>query len=58
MPSSTNQVAPKKLEDETSSSWPPNVSQKTSAARRHFAPLPIEKAIAAFSIAIGPIDRG
>jgi hypothetical protein len=46
MPSSTNQVVPEELtNDDTSKDWRPNVSQKTSAARSHFAPLTAEEKI-------------
>jgi hypothetical protein len=43
--SSTNQVAPEELTKDTSRHWRPNVSQKTSAARSHFAPLTLEEKI-------------
>jgi hypothetical protein len=45
MPSSTNQAVPEVLTNDTSRDWRPNVSQKTSAARSHFAPLTIEEQI-------------
>lgn len=45
MPSSTNQVVPEELTNDTSRDWRPNVSQNASAARSHFAPLTIEEKI-------------
>jgi hypothetical protein len=43
MSSSKNPAPPKKLVDNASGNWRPDVSQVTSATRGHFLPLTIEE---------------
>jgi hypothetical protein len=45
MPTSTSQVAMKNPENEASGDWRSDVSRKTSANPRHFAPLTAEETI-------------